>query len=59
MYNTVNFNAYNKAPKDYLTINIRVAKAKVNKYYTKLDLLLVYYAVTILYLCYKTYYNVV
>jgi hypothetical protein len=45
-------------PKDYLTINIRAALVKASNYYTKLNNSLAYYAVTILYLYYKTYYKI-
>ncbi|KAF2462622.1 uncharacterized protein BDR25DRAFT_248453, partial [Lindgomyces ingoldianus] len=56
-YNSVVYNTYNKAPKDYLLINLHAALLKVNKYYTKLNNLLAYYTTIILYLCYKHYYN--
>ncbi|KAF2478401.1 uncharacterized protein BDR25DRAFT_206658, partial [Lindgomyces ingoldianus] len=56
-YNSIVYNAYNKAPKDYLPINLRAALLKVNKYYTKLNNLLAYYTAIILYLYYKHYYN--
>ncbi|KAF1828033.1 hypothetical protein BDW02DRAFT_513488, partial [Decorospora gaudefroyi] len=56
-YNCVVYNAYNKAPKDYLSINLRAALLKANKYYAKLNNLLAYYATTILYSRYKHYYD--
>jgi hypothetical protein len=55
VYEAVNYNAYDEAPKDHLAINLRAARAKVSKYYAKLDYTLVYYAATVLYLYYKLY----
>jgi hypothetical protein len=55
LYEAVNYNAHNKAPKDHLAINLCAALAKASDYYTKLDDSLAYYAATILYPYYKTY----
>jgi hypothetical protein len=57
VYEAVDYNAHNKAPKNHLAINLRVEWAKANKYYAKLDLSLVYYAATVLHLYYKPYCN--
>jgi hypothetical protein len=54
-YKAVNYNAHNKVPEDHLAINLHVAWAKANDYYSKLDLSPVYYAAKILHLYYKTY----
>jgi hypothetical protein len=59
LYKAVIYNAYNKAPKDYLTINFCATLAKASNYYTKLNNSLTYYAATILYLYYKTYCEIV
>jgi hypothetical protein len=55
VYEAVNYNAYDEAPKDHLAINLRAACAKASKYYAKLDYTLVYYTATVLYLYYKPY----
>ena len=54
-YESVDYNAHNEAPEDYLLINLRAAWAKANNYYNKLDLSPAYYAATLLYPRYKTY----
>ena len=54
-YEAVDYNAHDKAPKDYLAINLRAAWAKISEYYAKLDNSPAYYTATILYLYYKTY----
>jgi hypothetical protein len=51
-------NAYKEAPKDYLAINLRAAAVKARKYCNKFNLLLAYYAATILYPYYKYYCDV-
>ncbi|KAF2469567.1 uncharacterized protein BDR25DRAFT_228482, partial [Lindgomyces ingoldianus] len=56
-YNSIVYNAYNKALKDYFPINLHTALLKVNKYYTKLNNLLAYYTTIILYPYYKYYCN--
>ncbi|KAF2462805.1 uncharacterized protein BDR25DRAFT_247711, partial [Lindgomyces ingoldianus] len=56
-YNSVVYNTYNKALKDYLPINLHTALLKVNKYYAKLNNLLAYYTTIILYFYYKHYCN--
>jgi hypothetical protein len=50
MYKLVNYNKYKEALKDYLAINLYAAIIKARAYYTRLNNLLAYYAVTILYL---------
>jgi hypothetical protein len=46
---------HEESPEDYLTINLRAALLKANKYYKKLNLSPAYYAATILYPRYKHY----
>jgi hypothetical protein len=55
VYEAVDYNAHDEAPKDHLAINLRAAWAKANEYYAKLDLFLVYYAATVLHPYYKPY----
>jgi hypothetical protein len=57
VYEAVNYNAHDEAPKDHLAINLRAAWAKASEYYAKLDPLLVYYAATVVYPYYKPYCN--
>ncbi|KAF2679026.1 hypothetical protein K458DRAFT_315676, partial [Lentithecium fluviatile CBS 122367] len=52
----VNFNKPN-ALEDYIKINIIVAYIKLLKYYSKLNNLLAYYTLTILYPYYKYYFK--
>jgi hypothetical protein len=54
-YEAIEYNAHNEAPKDHLAINMRAAWAKASEYYAKLDLLLAYYAATILHPYYQLY----
>jgi hypothetical protein len=55
VYEAVDYNAHDEAPKDHLAINLRAAWAKASEYYAKLDLSPVYYAATILHPYYKPY----
>ena len=58
-YAAVDYNAYNKAPKDYIAINLKAAQAKLNDYYNKLNDSPAYYAATILHPRYKKFCDVV
>jgi hypothetical protein len=58
-YDDVVHDEHDKSPKDYLAINLRAALLKAHDYYNKLNLSLAYYATTILYPCYKHYFNAV
>jgi hypothetical protein len=49
---------HDKAPKDYLAINLRAAILKARDYYNKLNNTPAYYAATILYPRYKNYCDV-
>jgi hypothetical protein len=56
-YEHVDYNAYAKAPKYHLAINLRAAWRKANEYYSKLDDSPACYAAVCLYLYYKNYCN--
>jgi hypothetical protein len=55
LYSNVDFNAHADAPEDHLTIDLKAAWRKANKYYVKLNRSPAYYAAVCLHLYYKFY----